>query len=355
MSIIDISDPNNPVWISEYDDASRMEQPYDITLQGNYVYVAAGRSDALVIIDISNPSAPTYAGQYQNDTLMQGARGVEVVGNYAFVANYDRASMAVIDVTNKSNPTFVAEVVDTSRLDRARAITIDGQYAFVASYRDDSVQLIDISAPTAPVWVGEYPSSNSLNGIMDIAVSGDTIFTANYADDSLTALRIGETVSALSMKVGAGADGGDSTTLLNGAMALPFVVNGTYSDQNVRDVFNGTRDWFGEGVKVTLQGTSDQVVDVKFGDYGSYFVATNGGGITQFDFSGRVVRTISAAPTSETNVQLVSNDINAMDYRSGWLIIAYQGRGVEVVNIAPQLTEMLSIYDTAEFDPFFFY
>jgi len=355
LSIIDISNPSNPVWLSEYEDSSRMEEPYAVKVEGNYAYVAAGRSDALVIIDISNPNSPTYAGQYQNNSLMQGARGVAVVGNYAFVANYDRSSMAVINVTNKSNPTFVTEVRDTSRLNGARAITVDGKYAFISSYNDDSVQMIDISSPTAPVWVGEYPTSNSLNGIMDIAVSGDMIFTANYADDSLTALQIGQTVSALSMKIGAGEDGGNSTTMFNGTMALPFIVNGAYSDQNVRDVYNGTRDWFAENVKITLQGTSDEVVDVKFGDYGSYFVATNGGGITQFDYSGRVLRTISASPTSDTNVQLVSNNINAMDYRNGWLIIAYQGRGVEIVNIAPQVSEMLSIYDDAEFDPFFFY
>ena len=106
---------------------------------------------------------------------------------------------------------------------------------------------------------------------------------------------------------------------------------------------------------LTLQGTSDDVVEVKFGDYGSYFVATDGGGITHFDYSGRVVRTISASPASDTNVQIVSNDINAMDYRNGWLIIAYQGRGVEIVNIAPQVSELLSNYDDAEFDPYFFY
>lgn len=355
LAVVDISNPNTPTYVTEYRDGARLRTPYDVTIEGNYAYMAEGESNALVIVDISNPLSPTYAGQYQSNTRMEGARGVKVVGNYAFVANYDRNSMAVIDVTNKSNPSFITEVRDNSRLNGARSIAIDGDYAYIAAYNDDSVQAIDISTPTAPVLVGEYPTSNSLNGIMDLEVVGDKIFTVNWNDDSLTTLDIGETVSALSMKIGAGEDGGDSTTLLNGAIALPFVVAGSYSDDNVKKVYNGTRDWFYEDVKITLQGTSDEVVDIKFGDFGSYFIATNGGGITQFDFSGRVVRTISDAPTSAENVQLVSNNINAMDYRNGWLIIAYQGRGVEIVNIAPQVSEMLSEYDTAEFDPFFFY
>lgn len=355
MSVVNITNPNNPVWVSKYKDATNMDTPYQVKVDGNYAYVAAGKGDALVIIDISNPAFPAYVGRYKNNTLMDGSRGVDIVGNYAFVVNYNRASMAVIDVSNKANPVYVTELRDTNRLDGARSITIEGQYAYVSAYINDSVQIIDISSPTSPVLVGQYPTSNSLNGIMDIAVVGNTIFTANYVDDSMTTLRIGETVSALSMKIGAGEDGGDSTTILSGALALPFIVKGAYSDQNVRDVYNGTRDWFAENVKITLQGTSDEVVAIKFGDYGSYFIATNGGGITQFDFSGRVVRTISASPTSDTNVHIVTNNINAMDYRNGWLIIAYQGRGVEIVNIAPQLSEMLSVYDDAEFDPFFFY
>ncbi len=355
LAVVDISNPNNPTYVAEYrDGGSRLRTPFDVTIQGNYAYIAEAENNALVIIDISNPLAPTYAGQYQNNTRMGGARGVEVVGNYAFVSNYDRDSMAVIDITNKSNPSFVTEVRDNSRLNGARAITVDGDYAYIAAYRDDSVQVIDITTPSAPVLVGEYPTSWSLNGIIDLEVVNDKIFTVNWNDDSLTTLDIGETASALSMKIGAGEDGGDSTTIFNGAMALPFVVAGSYNDDAVKKVYNGTRDWFDENVKITLQGTSDEVVDIKFGDFGSYFIATNGG-ITHIDFSGRVLRTISASPTSDTNVQLVSNNINAIDYRNGWLIIAYQGRGVEIVNIAPQVSEMLSTYDTAEFDPFFFY
>ena len=104
---------------------------------------------------------------------------------------------------------------------------------------------------------------------------------------------------------------------------------------------------------VESSNTADE--DDEFGDFGSYFVATNGGGITHFDYSGRVLRTISSAATSEDNVNIVSDDINAIDYRNGWLIIGYQGRGVEIVNIAPEISELLSKYDEAEYDPYFFY
>lgn len=355
LSVIDISNPASPNYLGQYDSNSNMDQPYDVKVSGNYAYVAASSEDALVVIDISNPNSPSYAGRFQDGTLMGGARAVELQGNYAFVACYDRDALAVIDISNPTSPSHVGELRMTNNLNGARGITIDGDYAFVTAFADDSLQVIDITTPTTPTWVGEYQSNNSMNGAIDAEVVGDKIYVASYNDDSLVTLDIGETVSGLRLKLGAGEDGGGTTTLLDGAMALPFVAQEAYTDQNVRDLYNGTRDWFGENILITLQGTSDDVVEVKFGDFGSYFVATDGGGITHFDYSGRVLRTISAAPTSESNVSIVSNAINAIDYRNGWLIIGYQGRGVEIVNIAPEVSEILSLYDDAEFDPYFFY
>ena len=245
LGVVDISNPANPVWVGEYDSSSNMDNPYDVKVVGNYAYLATTNSDALVIIDISTPTNPTYVGRYQNSTNLNGARAVEIAGNYAFVACFDRSSVAVVDISNPANPSFVTELRMTSNLSGARGIDIDGNYAFVASYYDDSVQLIDISDPTNLNWVGEY-QSNSLNGAIDVEVVDDKIFMANYADDSLTTLDIGETVSALTMKIGAGETGGNTTTLLSGAIVLPFVTENVYSDLNVRNAYNGTRDWFAD-------------------------------------------------------------------------------------------------------------
>ncbi len=148
--------------------------------------------------------------------------------------------------------------------------------------------------------------------------------------------------------------GGDENPDLNGAVALPFVVNHAYNAQQVRTIYNSTRDWFDQDVKITLQGTSDDVRSVAYGDSGSYFVAT-AAGITHFDLSGRVIRTVTTAPTSATNVQIVSNDVQSIDYRNGWLIIAYNGRGVEIVNITRDSKEFLPRFDGSIYDPYYFY
>ncbi len=162
--------------------------------------------------------------------------------------------------------------------------------------------------------------------------------------------------------VGSGSRSGSSSEpsnstgdkVLEGAIAMPFVVNTAYTDKQIKNLYNITRDWFNTETKITLQGSSDEVVDVAFGDFGAYFVAT-GSGVTQFDLSGRVLRTFSTDLPSTDNVHIVSNNISEIDYKNGWLIIGYNDNGIEIVNIAPEVTEILSKYDESYYDPYFFY
>jgi hypothetical protein len=92
LTVIDISDPTNPVWIVNEVTTGYTSGVY---VSGDYAYMADGFS-GLAAIDISdptNPGMPVYA-----DTTGE-ASGVYVNGDYAYVADWG-SGLAVIDISD---------------------------------------------------------------------------------------------------------------------------------------------------------------------------------------------------------------------------------------------------------------
>jgi hypothetical protein len=79
LQVIDISNPENPSWVSRLNTSGA----YDVFVQGGYAYVAEG--SGIQVIDVSNPENPVSVGSH--DTL-GSAHGVFVSGDYtAYVAD----------------------------------------------------------------------------------------------------------------------------------------------------------------------------------------------------------------------------------------------------------------------------
>jgi len=131
------------------------------------------------------------------------------------------------------------------------------------------------------------------------------------------------------------------TNLLTGGVALPFMSEGVYTVAQVQDIYDRTQGWFAPNALLTIQGTSNDVKDIVFGDDDDYFIVTSDG-ITHFDQYGIVIRTMNTDANSATNTQIVSNYINDIDYKNRYLTIAYddpddggaqQARGLEIITI----------------------
>ncbi|MDD1447958.1 DUF4347 domain-containing protein [Dolichospermum sp. ST_sed8] len=152
LEIIDISNPNNPVFKGSYD----ISGGSGVQVVGNYAYVSGG-SSGLQIINISNPSAPTLIGNYDTTGYPQD---VQIVGSYAYVADFG-SGLQIINISNPSAPTLIGNY-DTSG--RAEDVQVVGNYAYVA----DSVsglQIIDISNPLTPTLKGNYDTSGLALGV----------------------------------------------------------------------------------------------------------------------------------------------------------------------------------------------
>ena len=172
VQIIDISTPSSPSAVSTVEDDSTKElngaNGVAITTIGSstYAVVTGTQDDGISIIDISTPSSPVYVSELEDGTdtgvctaangerCLDGPRDVEIETinglTYAIVASYLDDAITIIDITNVSNPSIVASMYNSStkELDAAKGIsiaTIDGStYVIVGATTDDGIEIIRI-------------------------------------------------------------------------------------------------------------------------------------------------------------------------------------------------------------------
>lgn len=119
LQVIDVSDPANPSVAASCDTI----YANDVTIAGNYAYVAAV-SDGLKVVDISNPISPTLVGSCDTPHL---AYGVNVSGSYAYVA--DQNTLQIIDISNPTTPSLIGSC-NTS--DFISEIYVSGNHVYAA-------------------------------------------------------------------------------------------------------------------------------------------------------------------------------------------------------------------------------
>jgi len=147
----------------------------DVFRVGDLLYVAAG--DKLVILDVGGPARASLTGPREVGVLAvpTSVRDVTVAGDYAYVAART-GGLLVVDVADPAHPTLVATT--TGILD-AMAVAVAGDYAYVAD-RNPYLRIVDVSDPLSPTVVGSYRPGVSGWYIADVTVSG-TVAYAGYS------------------------------------------------------------------------------------------------------------------------------------------------------------------------------
>ncbi len=169
LHIIDISTPSEPINVG---DPIPMPGSYEadcVAVSGSYAYVAGGYWGGLQVVDISNPSAPQIIG---TGVVTPGIpNDVTISGNYAYVAD-SAEGLQVIDISTPSSPQIVGSV---ETADDAQRIVISGNYAYVAD-RWGGLQVIDVSIPSHPLIIGSIDTPDSAYGV---AVSGSYAYVGD--------------------------------------------------------------------------------------------------------------------------------------------------------------------------------
>jgi len=210
LLLIDVSSPDNPVLVGEYD---TVEWASALAIRGRYAYAAT--YDGIDIIDVADKSAPQLVKTVAGDRVLD----VAVIGNYLYAFEYGDA--VVYDLTDPVAPAFVTtyririgsyshavqggflyvavaygaytscELIIADVRDPAQPSEV-GRYAFpggawdvaisqhlayvavgyAPNEKEDGLYVLDVSKPTEPMLVGTYP----VTGATGLAVAGDTVY-----------------------------------------------------------------------------------------------------------------------------------------------------------------------------------
>ena len=159
LQIVDFSDPANPIELAKVE----LQAPLrDVTINGNFVYVAAGNA-GLFIFDISDPTQPNEIGSIKRDADFIG---VAVQGNYSYVLT--RGWMYIIDISDPVNPERESTFYD---IREGYSIAISGNYAYVAD-GNKGLRIINISDPNNPTEVSLLDTGGYSAPAEDVAING---------------------------------------------------------------------------------------------------------------------------------------------------------------------------------------
>lgn len=166
FNVIDISDPTA---LSPSDMVSLGkpefiggDQPY---ITGTYAYVPATSSGpatgSLSVVDISDPSHPSFISTL-SDERISGADWVWVNGDYAFIGAFYAHRLTIVDISDPTSLTVVSSLYDETNLNNIAQVIVSGKYAYATTLSAKRFVVIDISG-------FGLPSSNT--GILAFSVS----------------------------------------------------------------------------------------------------------------------------------------------------------------------------------------
>ncbi|MCF7844477.1 MAG: DUF4215 domain-containing protein [Kiritimatiellales bacterium] len=203
FSIIDIATVTNPALKSEvYDDGSGAAS-FGIAF-ANYAAIASQVDDSVTFLNISNASSPSLSSVVSDGdgefNYLDGAVSLAISGSYAYVASRYDNSLTIMDISDPSDPVLKSEVYDGdgefSKLAGARHVYVYGKYAYVISNTESALTIMDISDPTDPVLKSEVYDGDGefskLGGASWVYVSGTGAYITSNTDNSLTIMDISD-------------------------------------------------------------------------------------------------------------------------------------------------------------------
>jgi hypothetical protein len=171
LQIIDVSDPENPVFITSLDpDPASNSDARGVAASGNTMCIIGDASAGLRIIDVSDPK-----NSVMSDKIDVGyTQAVLVSGDYAYVGGYNK--MSVVDINPRHTGDYMTMIGAVDTTDSVENMTMAGNYIYLAIGKQ-GIQTIDITDPSKPITIGVM---NTFNDAKDVAVSGNAAFVADY-------------------------------------------------------------------------------------------------------------------------------------------------------------------------------
>ncbi len=173
LTLIDFDDLDNPI-IGEYQNNKLVR---DVSYNGNYAYLMYTEWDeelnGFEIIDLSNPANPILISEWQEECF---PGSIKVVNNHLFLTT--NKGLMVFDVSDPSNPQKIN--VYKKHLNM-RDIFIDGNLAYITF--DNGLIIFDITNPERIVKVGKKKIFFEGNGgFSELVVENDIVYALRRSE-----------------------------------------------------------------------------------------------------------------------------------------------------------------------------
>jgi|GEM_PF-5466409 len=164
----DISTPESPVLIADMPLTLNDSFFKDCAIQGDTLYLA--NDDSLVLVDITDPANPVFLSE--TDTL-NGANEIAVSGDTVAISRRHgfnpSTSLSIIDL---SGPTPVVELVSSTFAGAdIRDLILDGDTLYISD-ENTGLRVLDIADPANPAVIGNLPFTLSRG----MEIDGDRIY-----------------------------------------------------------------------------------------------------------------------------------------------------------------------------------
>ncbi|MBN1669220.1 MAG: alpha/beta fold hydrolase [Anaerolineales bacterium] len=226
LVIIDISDPQNPTFVGNYNTANSLN---GIALRDDYIYMATGSH--LVVMDISNPAVPVSVNRL---SLPATAFRIALSGELAYLT----ASGPDLLIVNLANPAQPELLGQSDLPGGADAVAVADNLAYIVD-QDFGLRVVDIADPASPFQIGYYQLGQSEYSYAVATRAGLVYFTGlNGLDITRFAPQSGLTITgrvtdaALNPIAGvqvAASGLVTATTDSQGYYSLTQLINGTYT------------------------------------------------------------------------------------------------------------------------------
>jgi hypothetical protein len=172
LRVLDISDPAQPIEISDYrdyvyyvSDVAVVDGP-STDAEQTYAYLATGVNMGLLVLNVSDPAQPVVLA----GNVPGWARDLAVAGDTLLVAD-EAGGLQIADISHPAHPTGAGSYIT---LGDARNIVVSEDRAYVTGGLRD-LWVVDVSAQAQPIQAGVFSSPGS---IQDVAAVGTLAYLA---------------------------------------------------------------------------------------------------------------------------------------------------------------------------------
>ena len=168
LEILNVSNKANPYVLSRYSG-----QPFDVQIENNFAYIAAGIGKGLEIIDITDLYNPIKVSQFS--TGVEDAVSVTIKNGLAYLSSR-KNGLNIISISNPYNLIFINKFKD-SELGVTWEIMIHDGFAFIAD-ESDGLEIIDINNPSKLYEIGQFKLKSAQT--FGVNIKDEYIFVADY-------------------------------------------------------------------------------------------------------------------------------------------------------------------------------